>query len=383
MQIDYERLERAGLTPRESYYVTMIVDGKSIKEVAAQFGLTDRTISEHMIRVRAKLGVKNIAGICVAVGGDLPKDCSFRVITKRQGEIARFLFQAKSEKEIATAMKIRLSTLGRYKQDMKRKLGIDRNEKINVAKLIKALRGVVVVKSEPLPSEELKAERSAITHEAVETVERLEALQAVITSPNFPLQPEFKARAAAERFKALQAVIMSKKFMLLMEFKARSAGRRPPDIKQRDFIYSLLTEQQKGVMGYIVTGHFAKETAHAMNLSAKRVEQILTPIYHRFGVSSAPKLRALWHTAPLPDERTLTRMGFTVKQQEFIRLNFEGFSKGEIADKMRVSVKTVEFHQMRVLANMAETDEDVLTMLDLRWILQGPPDLKLYPEPEV
>lgn len=53
----------AALSPREHQIFTLLIDGRSPSEAAAELDLTGSTISTHIARIKAKLKVSSIAGI--------------------------------------------------------------------------------------------------------------------------------------------------------------------------------------------------------------------------------------------------------------------------------------------------------------------------------
>jgi RNA polymerase sigma factor (sigma-70 family) len=56
---DAEKLAR--LTPREREVLEQAVKGLHAKEIAAQLGISPRTVEVHRTRIMEKLGVRNIA----------------------------------------------------------------------------------------------------------------------------------------------------------------------------------------------------------------------------------------------------------------------------------------------------------------------------------
>jgi DNA-binding NarL/FixJ family response regulator len=59
------------LTPRELQVLRLIADGASTKEIAAQFGLSVKTVETHRKQIMDKLGIRNIAGLtkyCIREG---------------------------------------------------------------------------------------------------------------------------------------------------------------------------------------------------------------------------------------------------------------------------------------------------------------------------
>ncbi len=53
----------ASLTPREHMLFTLLVGGSTVSEIAAELNLSKSTVSTHLGRVKAKLGVDSLAGL--------------------------------------------------------------------------------------------------------------------------------------------------------------------------------------------------------------------------------------------------------------------------------------------------------------------------------
>ncbi len=51
------------LTPREMEVANLICYEWTCKEIACRLGLSETTIITHMVRIRKKLGVRNVAGV--------------------------------------------------------------------------------------------------------------------------------------------------------------------------------------------------------------------------------------------------------------------------------------------------------------------------------
>jgi DNA-binding CsgD family transcriptional regulator len=75
------------LTPREVEVANMLADGMPSREIAAQFGISPKTIDIHRANVMRKLGAKNLAAVvkCIllkrlvdAVGGPNGKEAKHR-----------------------------------------------------------------------------------------------------------------------------------------------------------------------------------------------------------------------------------------------------------------------------------------------------------------
>ena len=49
------------LSPRETEVIVLIAEGLTDKEIAARLGITPRTVIEHLVNIRAKLGASNRA----------------------------------------------------------------------------------------------------------------------------------------------------------------------------------------------------------------------------------------------------------------------------------------------------------------------------------
>lgn len=62
-EIDDLRLKLAELTPRESQVFKLIVDGQSNKQVAAELGISPRTVEIHRARVMEKTGADSVASL--------------------------------------------------------------------------------------------------------------------------------------------------------------------------------------------------------------------------------------------------------------------------------------------------------------------------------
>jgi two-component system response regulator FixJ len=62
-EIEDLRLKLAELTPRESQVLKLIVDGQSNKQVAAELGISPRTVEIHRARVMEKTGADSVASL--------------------------------------------------------------------------------------------------------------------------------------------------------------------------------------------------------------------------------------------------------------------------------------------------------------------------------
>ncbi len=51
------------LTPRETEIVKLLSEGKTVKEIAAQLSLSNKTVEYHSLRARRKIGDTSIAGL--------------------------------------------------------------------------------------------------------------------------------------------------------------------------------------------------------------------------------------------------------------------------------------------------------------------------------
>jgi DNA-binding NarL/FixJ family response regulator len=61
--IDKERVPDEPLTPRLRQILQLIVEGVATKEVAHILGISERTVEGHRLRIMAKLGIRDIAGL--------------------------------------------------------------------------------------------------------------------------------------------------------------------------------------------------------------------------------------------------------------------------------------------------------------------------------
>lgn len=54
---------QSSLTPKRRYIVQQIAEGKSIKEIARQLGLSSKTVAWHKVQVMTQLGIDSTAGL--------------------------------------------------------------------------------------------------------------------------------------------------------------------------------------------------------------------------------------------------------------------------------------------------------------------------------
>lgn len=60
------------LTPRERQVLTLVVDGRSNKQIAYKFGTVEKTVKVQRGRMMAKLGARNVVDLIhVAIGANL------------------------------------------------------------------------------------------------------------------------------------------------------------------------------------------------------------------------------------------------------------------------------------------------------------------------
>ena len=62
------------LTPREREVLGGIVDGKSSKLIAAELGISERTVESHRASIMAKAGASNAAQLAAMASGQRPRD---------------------------------------------------------------------------------------------------------------------------------------------------------------------------------------------------------------------------------------------------------------------------------------------------------------------
>lgn len=55
--------EEASLTVRERQIVRMVASGASSKEIAAELGISEKTVQNHRMNIMNKLGIRDIAGL--------------------------------------------------------------------------------------------------------------------------------------------------------------------------------------------------------------------------------------------------------------------------------------------------------------------------------
>lgn len=71
---DEVRRRLASLTPREREVLDAVMDGKANKVIAADFGVSLKTVEQHRSRMMGKLGVRKVADIFRLLQGSDPQD---------------------------------------------------------------------------------------------------------------------------------------------------------------------------------------------------------------------------------------------------------------------------------------------------------------------
>ncbi|MCF8237355.1 MAG: LuxR C-terminal-related transcriptional regulator [Saprospiraceae bacterium] len=59
----HQEKKNVTLSPREEEVANFLCYEWTCKEIAARIGLSETTVITHMVRIRKKLGVRNVAGV--------------------------------------------------------------------------------------------------------------------------------------------------------------------------------------------------------------------------------------------------------------------------------------------------------------------------------
>lgn len=120
------------LTPRRVEIIRLIANGKKNLVIAAELGISVKTVETHRLFIYGKLQVHNIAQLIraamrlkielwpadpAATSGEFPEPPR---LTPRQTEIFGLLLEGKENKEIASQLGVVLKTVDTHREDIYR-----------------------------------------------------------------------------------------------------------------------------------------------------------------------------------------------------------------------------------------------------------------------
>lgn len=105
---------------------------------------------------------------------------------------------------------------------------------------------------------------------------------------------------------------------------------------------------RKGAKGYLLKSAWSEELHLALQ-SAQRNETYLSPAI------STKLLDSLWGMQPETEELSLSE-AITLRERQVLQLIAEGYTNNEIAEKLTVSVKTVQKHRANLMGKLGVND---------------------------
>jgi DNA-binding NarL/FixJ family response regulator len=118
----------------------------------------------------------------------------------------------------------------------------------------------------------------------------------------------------------------------------------------------LKTALQIGVQGYVLKSATTEELRDAL-MAVLKGDRFISPA---FGSDILDKLRS--RSGGISNETS----GLTVRQREILQLIVEGRANKEIADRLELSIKTVEFHRAKIMAKLGARSAAELTRLAMQ-----------------
>jgi DNA-binding CsgD family transcriptional regulator len=112
----------------------LLAQGFSSKEIAKVLGISPETIRKHLAKIRDVVGMRRAAELStywhslnttVPSSEELPA-ADLEPLTPREQEVAQLLMKGYTAKEVAKLLKIAPGTAAKHRENLLRKLGINR-----------------------------------------------------------------------------------------------------------------------------------------------------------------------------------------------------------------------------------------------------------------